>query len=288
VKRVNIEDAFVGEPSPSQAGVEAQDSDEAIVLAVRGGEVVVVVAAGTPDEGAVGAAVLIRGALRLENERVLTFEIHEGASGAFFEDESAQLHRRRQGSGAEGLSAIGGSDYMADQRTAGEIMTRDVVTARRDLPTEELAALLAFHNVSGMPVLDDAGTVIGIVSEADVIGKRGSTVGEKSGGRLVRVRVPSSGEPTDAALDRRQQVGRQDARSLDGDRERLSEQPHEPRVRSHRLQPAQGLWRGVIGPRIRERAPIAGQHRLIAAAVVRHHRRLPVRTIQRRAERVRQ
>jgi len=169
VKRVNIEDAFVGEPSPSQAGVEAQDSDEAIVLAVRGGEVVVVVAAGTPDEGAVGAAVLIRGALRLENERGLTFEIHEGASGAFFEDESAQLHRRRQGSGAEGLSAIGGSDYMADQRTAGEIMTRDVVTVRRDLTTEEFAALLSFHNVSGMPVLDEADTVIG---------KRGATVGE--------------------------------------------------------------------------------------------------------------
>ena len=32
--------------------------------------------------------------------------------------------------------------------------------------------------MSGMPVLDEAGTVIGIVSEADVIGKRGATVGE--------------------------------------------------------------------------------------------------------------
>jgi CBS domain-containing protein len=178
MKRVNIEDAFVGEPSPSQAGVEAQDSDEAIVLTVRGGELVVVVPSGTPDEGAVGAAGLIRGALRLENERVLTFEIREGASGAFFEDESARLHRRRQGSGAEGLSAIGGIDYMGDLRTAGEIMTRDVVTARRDLPTEEFAALLAFHSVSGMPVLDEVGMVIGIVSEADVIGKRGATVGE--------------------------------------------------------------------------------------------------------------
>jgi CBS domain-containing protein len=178
VKRVNIEDAFVGEPSPSQPGVAAQDSDEAIVLAVRGGELVAVVPSGTPEEGAVGAAGLIRGALRLENERVLTFEIREGASGAFFEDESAQLHRRRQESGAVGLSAIGGTDYMGDRRTASEIMTRDVLTARRDMPTEELAALLAFHNVSGMPVLDEASTVIGIVSEADVIGKRGATVGE--------------------------------------------------------------------------------------------------------------
>src|SRR5206468_1371540 len=72
----------------------------------------------------------------------------------------------------------GGGDYMADQRTAGEIMTRDVVTAHRDLPTKELAALLAFHNVSGMPILDGAGAMIGIVSEADVLGKRGATVGE--------------------------------------------------------------------------------------------------------------
>jgi CBS domain-containing protein len=178
MKRVNIEDAFVGEPTSGRADLETQDSDEAVVLAVRGGEVVAVVPAGTPDEGAVGAAVVIRGALRLENERVLTSEIHEGASGAFFEDESALLHGRRQDAGAVGLSAIGGVDYMSDRRTAGEIMTRDVLTARRDLPTEELAALLAFHNLSGMPVLDTAGAMIGIVSEADVLGKRGAMVGE--------------------------------------------------------------------------------------------------------------
>ena len=50
MKRVNIKDAFVGEPASSQEGVEADDSDEAIVLAVRGGELVVVVPAGTPEE----------------------------------------------------------------------------------------------------------------------------------------------------------------------------------------------------------------------------------------------
>ena len=178
MKRVNIENAFVGEPASGRADLETENSDEAIVLAVRGGEVIAVVPSGTPDEGAVGAAGVIRGALRLENERVLTFEIHEGASGAFFEDESALLHGRRQESGAVGLSAIGGVDYMGDRRTAGDLMTRDVMTARPDTPTEELARLLAFHNVSGMPVLDEAGAMIGIVSEADVLGKRGATVGE--------------------------------------------------------------------------------------------------------------
>jgi CBS domain-containing protein len=67
---------------------------------------------------------------------------------------------------------------MGAGRTAGEIMTRDVLTARRDMPVEEFAKLLAFHNVSGMPVLDEADMVIGIASEADVIAKRGATVGE--------------------------------------------------------------------------------------------------------------
>jgi CBS domain-containing protein len=76
---------------------------------------------------------------------------------------------------------------MAAGRTAGAIMTRDVLTARRDMPTEELAKLLAYHNVSGMPVLDEAGTVIGIVSEADVIGKRGATVGEIMTSEVVAV-----------------------------------------------------------------------------------------------------
>lgn len=178
MKRVNIKDAFVGEPTGSEEGLGSEDSDEAIVLAVRGGEIVAVVPTGTPEEGAVGSASLIRGALRLENERVLTFEIHEGASSAFFEDESARLHRRRQESGAVGLSTIGGTGYMEGTRTAGEIMTSGVLTATPDMPVDELTKLLAFHNISGMPVLDQGGALVGIVSEADVIGKQGATVGE--------------------------------------------------------------------------------------------------------------
>jgi CBS domain-containing protein len=178
VKRVNIKDAFVGEPTWGQDEAGADEGDEALVLAVRGGEIVAVMPAGTADENAVGAASIIRGALRLENERVLTFEIHEGTSGAFFEDESAELHRRREESGSVGLSTIGVGGYMEGPRTAGEIMTRDVVTATRDMPVDELTKLLAFHNISGMPVLDESGALIGIVSEADVIGKQGVTVGD--------------------------------------------------------------------------------------------------------------
>ena len=190
MKRVNIKDAFVGEPTWGQEEAGGDDGDEALVLAVRGGEVVAVVPAGTAEDEAVGAASIVRGALRLENERVLTFEIHEGASSAFFEDESAQLHRRRLEAGPSGLSNITGSshsDYMRGPRTAGEIMTRDVLTASPSLPVEDLTKLLAFHNISGMPVVDDAGKVIGIVSEADVISKQGATVGDIMTAEVVSV-----------------------------------------------------------------------------------------------------
>ncbi len=206
MKRVSIKDAFVGEPTASFEA-EAEDSDEAIVLAVRGGEIVAVVPADTPEEGVVGAASLIRGALRLENERVLTFEIHEGASSAFFEDESAQLHRRRQESGAVGLSAITGTDYMSGVRSASDVMARDVLTAGPEMPTEELAKLLAFHNISGMPVVDAGGKVVGIVSEADVIGKRGATVGAIMTARVVSV-APDTPIERIAALMAEQKVKR--------------------------------------------------------------------------------
>src|SRR3712207_6894732 len=59
-----------------------------------------------------------------------------------------------------------------------------ILTATRDMPVDELTKLLAFHNISGMPVLDESGALIGIVSEADVIGKEGVTVGDRKSTRL--------------------------------------------------------------------------------------------------------
>jgi CBS domain-containing protein len=178
MKRLNIKDAFVGEPSGAADGSD-EEGDEAVVLAVRGGEIVLVVPSGTPDEQVLGNPSIIRGALRLENERVLSFEICDGATGAFFEDESAELHRRRQESGSVGLSSIEGPDYMATgRRRARDIMSGTVISTSPETSVKELSRLLTFHNVSGLPVLDERGKLVGIVSEADVIGKRGKTVGE--------------------------------------------------------------------------------------------------------------
>lgn len=192
MRRLNIKDAFVGEPSGVGDNLE-DEGDEAVVLTIRGGEVVVVVPPGTPDERALEASLLIRGALRLENERVFTFEIHEGATGAFFEDESAELHRRRQATGSVGLSSIEGPDYMtAGRRLARDVMTTTVITTTPEISIQEISRLLSFHNVSGLPVLDPSGAPIGMVSEADLLGKRGATVADIMSRELVSVSEETS------------------------------------------------------------------------------------------------
>ena len=178
MKRLNIKDAFVGEPSGMGDGSD-EDGDEAVVLAVRGGEVVVVVPSGTPDEKVFDNPSIVRGALRLENVRVLSFEIYDGATGAFFEVESAELHRRRQATGSVGLSSIEGPGYIAAAcRRARDVMSGSIICTSPDVSVQELSRLLAFHNVSGLPVIDQGGKLVGIVSEADVIGKRGQSVAD--------------------------------------------------------------------------------------------------------------
>ena len=54
-------------------------------------------------------------------------------------------------------------------QTAGEIMTRDVITVRRETSVRELAELFASHQISSVPVVDDDGELLGIVTETDLV-----------------------------------------------------------------------------------------------------------------------
>jgi CBS domain-containing protein len=50
-----------------------------------------------------------------------------------------------------------------------DIMTTDVVAVRTGTPYREMAAMFRQHRVSGFPVVGDDGTVIGVVSETDLL-----------------------------------------------------------------------------------------------------------------------
>lgn len=54
---------------------------------------------------------------------------------------------------------------------AHEFMTKEPITVSPDTPTPEIARLLLAHNISAAPVVDDAETPIGIVSEGDLLGR---------------------------------------------------------------------------------------------------------------------
>ncbi|MFD9966807.1 CBS domain-containing protein [Streptomyces sp. NPDC059011] len=56
-------------------------------------------------------------------------------------------------------------------RTVAELMTRQVVRARRDLPFKEIVKLLAENDVTAVPVVDEHDRPMGVVSEADLLRK---------------------------------------------------------------------------------------------------------------------
>ena len=52
--------------------------------------------------------------------------------------------------------------------TARDVMSETVLTVRDDLKRSELAGALAENGISGAPVLDDEGSLLGVVSLSDV------------------------------------------------------------------------------------------------------------------------
>ena len=55
--------------------------------------------------------------------------------------------------------------------TVKDVMTIEVVAVRREATFKELKATLRRYRVSALPVVDDTGRVLGVVSEADLLAK---------------------------------------------------------------------------------------------------------------------
>lgn len=52
---------------------------------------------------------------------------------------------------------------------AQDIMTNNVITVTEDMPVKELAKILSKNKISGAPVVDNEGKLIGVVTESDLI-----------------------------------------------------------------------------------------------------------------------
>ena len=53
--------------------------------------------------------------------------------------------------------------------TAKDIMIKDVITVKTDTPIPEAMELVAKYDISGLPVVDDDMTLVGILSEKDMV-----------------------------------------------------------------------------------------------------------------------
>lgn len=61
---------------------------------------------------------------------------------------------------------------------AGDLMTTHVITVDDRARIEDAARLLAHHRISGLPVVNRAGALIGVVTEHDLLAKSGTLVSE--------------------------------------------------------------------------------------------------------------
>lgn len=73
-----------------------------------------------------------------------------------------------------------------------DLMTSDVMVVRTDTPVKEAAELLLAHRVSGAPVVDASGALVGVVSELDFVRRWRSRGTSRSQGDACRTNPPGS------------------------------------------------------------------------------------------------
>lgn len=64
-------------------------------------------------------------------------------------------------------------EHLSSAISVSDLMTKDVVTVKRDSDLQEAARRLSGLRISGMPVVDDEDKVVGVISEADLLSLTG-------------------------------------------------------------------------------------------------------------------
>lgn len=59
-----------------------------------------------------------------------------------------------------------------DSRSVGDLMTSDPIVANIDLPLSDVAEMMDFYRVSGFPVVDWDGALVGVISRTDLLHAR--------------------------------------------------------------------------------------------------------------------
>ena len=76
-----------------------------------------------------------------------------------------------------------------DRMAVGDVMTTDPVTVDVDATVEAAEQLLAAYRISGLPVVDDAGHLVGVLSRTDLLLEGGVALSQLVRGRASGLRV---------------------------------------------------------------------------------------------------
>jgi CBS domain-containing protein len=77
---------------------------------------------------------------------------------------------------------------------AKDIMTRDIITVSPTMSVKNLAMTLIKNQISGAPVAGTNGTIVGVVSEADIVAKSGKNVKSIMSKKVISVSEETSVE----------------------------------------------------------------------------------------------
>jgi CBS domain-containing protein len=99
------------------------------------------------------------------------------------------------------LSRLGDSKMRAHQ-----IMTRQVITIAIDAPIVDAANSMLRNHISGLPVVDEAGRLVGIISQGDFI-RRAEIGTERKRGRWLKFLVGPGRAASDFVHERGRKVG---------------------------------------------------------------------------------
>ncbi len=82
--------------------------------------------------------------------------------------------------------------YLLAKLTVREVMATEVLTVNSLETLEDAALRMQEHKLGGMPVLDNAGALVGILTITDVLGALVRVLGLKEGGVRVTLEVPDT------------------------------------------------------------------------------------------------
>lgn len=82
-------------------------------------------------------------------------------------------------------------NYLLWKLKVADIMTHHVITISQDAPIEDAANLMVIRKIGGLPVVDHAGQVVGVITETDIFKAFAEMLGSGEKGLRLTLKVPS-------------------------------------------------------------------------------------------------